>query len=51
MALGEDLDMALFKFAKSILNNEFIDVYNEGKMWRDFTYIDDLTESISLLKK
>ena len=42
-------DMALFKFVKSILNNEPIDVYNEGKMWRDFTYIDDLTESISLL--
>lgn len=35
-------DMALFKFTKAILNNDAIDVYNYGKMTRDFTYIDDL---------
>ncbi len=39
-------DMALFKFTKSILQNEKIDVYNYGKMKRDFTYIDDLVESV-----
>jgi UDP-glucuronate 4-epimerase len=39
-------DMALFKFTKAILNGDFIDVYNEGKMWRDFTYIDDIIEGI-----
>ena len=42
-------DMALFKFTKSILNNEFIDVYNNGDMIRDFTYIDDIVKSIFLL--
>jgi len=44
-------DMALFKFTKSILNNQPIDVYNFGKMQRDFTYIDDLVLSISKLLK
>jgi len=34
-------DMALFKFTKSILKGEHIDVYNFGKHKRDFTYIDD----------
>ena len=34
-------DMALFKFTKNILNNKKIDVYNNGKMNRSFTYIDD----------
>lgn len=42
-------DMALFKFTKSILNGDPIDVYNNGKMQRDFTYIDDLTTGIRLL--
>jgi UDP-glucuronate 4-epimerase len=42
-------DMALFKFTKAILNGEKIDVYNYGDMKRDFTYIDDLVASISLL--
>ena len=42
-------DMAIFKFTKAILNNEKIDVYNYGDMRRDFTYIDDLIESIRLL--
>ncbi|RDL17374.1 NAD-dependent epimerase [Serratia fonticola] len=39
-------DMALFKFAKAIVNNKTIDVYNNGMMTRDFTYIDDVIESI-----
>lgn len=42
-------DMALFKFTKAILNGEPIDVYNRGKMKRDFTYIGDLVEGITLL--
>ena len=39
-------DMALFKFVDSIYNNKPIDVYNNGNMWRDFTYISDLVECI-----
>ena len=39
-------DMALFLFTKAILNNQPIDVYNFGKMKRDFTYIDDIVEGI-----
>jgi UDP-glucuronate 4-epimerase len=39
-------DMALFKFTKSILENRPIDVYNYGKMERDFTYIDDIVEGV-----
>ena len=39
-------DMALFSFTKSILNNEPIKVFNNGNMFRDFTYIDDIVESI-----
>lgn len=39
-------DMALFIFATKMLKNEPIDVYNHGKMLRDFTYIDDILESI-----
>ena len=39
-------DMALFIFTKSILNNEPINVFNNGKMIRDFTYIDDIVESL-----
>ena len=42
-------DMALFKFTKAILSDETIDVYNHGKMSRDFTYIDDLVKGIRLL--
>lgn len=42
-------DMALFKFASSILNNKPIDVFNFGEMFRDFTYIDDLVKAIRLL--
>jgi len=42
-------DMALFKFTKSILNKKKIDIYNRGKLYRDFTYIDDVVKSVSLL--
>ena len=42
-------DMALFKFVKSINKGNSIDVYNNGNMSRDFTYIDDLVKAISLL--
>ncbi len=42
-------DMALFKFTKNILLGEPIDVYNNGNMLRDFTYIDDLVKAIFLL--
>ncbi len=40
-------DMVLFKFTKAILNNKPIDLYNNGNMKRDFTYIDDIVESIT----
>ncbi len=39
-------DMALFLFTRAILNNEPINVFNHGKMIRDFTYIDDIVEGI-----
>jgi len=45
-------DMALFKFTKGILANKKIDIYNNGKMYRDFTYIDDIVNGIeSLINK
>ncbi len=37
-------DMALFLFTKAILSNQPIDVFNEGRMQRDFTFIDDIVE-------
>lgn len=40
-------DMALFKFTKGIIDGTTIDVYNNGKMYRDFTYVDDLVKGIS----
>lgn len=42
-------DMALFKFTKAILENTPIEIYNNGDMERDFTYIDDLAKAIVLL--
>ena len=42
-------DMALFKFVSNIINNKPIDIYNNGEMYRDFTYIDDLITGIKLL--
>ncbi len=40
-------DMALFKFTKGILDGTPIDIYNHGKMWRDFTYVSDLVRGIA----
>lgn len=39
-------DMALFKFTRAILNDQPIEVFNRGDMRRDFTYIDDISESV-----
>ena len=39
-------DMALFKFTKGIIEDTPIDVYNHGKMQRDFTFVDDLVSAI-----
>ncbi len=39
-------DMAYFKFTKAILEGKEIDVYNNGEMQRDFTYIDDIVEGV-----
>jgi len=39
-------DMALFLFTKAILSGQPIEVFNEGKMRRDFTYIDDIVEGV-----
>ncbi|QGY29414.1 NAD-dependent epimerase [Pantoea cypripedii] len=43
-------DMALFKFTRAMLAGEPIDVYNNGQMMRDFTYIDDIAEAIVRLQ-
>lgn len=42
-------DMALFKFVDAILDGRPIDIYNNGDMYRDFTYVDDLVRGIRLL--
>ena len=42
-------DMALFLFTKSIISNNTINIFNNGQMIRDFTYIDDISESIKRL--
>ena len=42
-------DMALFKFTKGIINKKKIDIYNQGKMYRDFTYIDDIIDGVCAL--
>lgn len=42
-------DMALFLFTKAILEDKAIDVFNNGKMRRDFTYIDDIVTGIERL--
>ena len=39
-------DMAYFKFAKKIMNGEPIQIYNNGDMYRDFTYIDDVVTGV-----
>lgn len=42
-------DMALFRFVEAILDDRPIDLYNNGDMYRDFTYVDDLVRAIALL--
>jgi len=42
-------DMALFKFAEAMLDDRPIEVFNEGRLERDFTYIDDLVEAVTRL--
>ena len=42
-------DMALFKFTKGIIDGTPIDIYNNGEMFRDFTYVEDLVRGIRLL--
>ena len=45
-------DMAYFKFTKKILAGKKIDIYNKGKMYRDYTYVDDIVDGIyKLLNK
>ena len=45
-------DMAYFKFTKNILEGKKINIYNRGKMYRDYTYIDDIVNGIyKLLNK
>jgi UDP-glucuronate 4-epimerase len=39
-------DMALFKFTKNILEGKAIEVFNNGNMVRDFTYVDDIVEGV-----
>ena len=39
-------DMAYYKFAKKIMAGETLEIYNNGDMRRDFTYIDDVTEAL-----
>jgi len=40
-------DMALFLFTKAIIENQPIEVFNNGEMWRDFTYVGDIAEGIA----
>jgi UDP-glucuronate 4-epimerase len=42
-------DMAYYKFTRSILEGKPITLYKGGEMWRDFTYVDDVTRAIALL--
>ncbi|MGU3493503.1 NAD-dependent epimerase [Xanthobacteraceae bacterium A53D] len=42
-------DMALFRFVCAMLNDAPIDIYGEGRMSRDFTYVDDLVEAVARL--
>ena len=39
-------DMAYFKFTKNILKGKKVDIFNNGKMYRDYTYIDDIVDGI-----
>lgn len=44
-------DMSPFLFIDGIIHNQPIKVFNNGNMWRDFTYIDDITESVVRISK
>ena len=44
-------DMAYYMFTKNILEGKKIDVFGHGKMWRDFTYIDDIVNAIEKIIK
>jgi UDP-glucuronate 4-epimerase len=44
-------DMAPYKFARAIVRGETIDVFNYGRMHRDFTYIDDVVEAVVRLAR
>lgn len=44
-------DMAYFKFAEAIMNSRPIDVYNNGDLLRDFTYIDDVVRAVLLVAR
>lgn len=44
-------DMALFKFTRAMMHDQVIDVYNQGNMRRDFTYIDDIAEVVMRLQE
>ena len=44
-------DLALYKFVSAMLEGRSIDVYNNGEMFRDFTYVADLVKAIGLLIK
>lgn len=44
-------DMALFMFTKNILEGKTINVFNDGNMQRDFTYVDDIVEGVFRLTK
>jgi len=44
-------DMALFLFTKAILEGRPIEIFNEGRMERDFTYIDDIVEGVVRIAK
>jgi UDP-glucuronate 4-epimerase len=44
-------DMALFLFTRAILNNEPINLFNNGDMLRDFTYVDDIVSGIDRIKE
>jgi UDP-glucuronate 4-epimerase len=39
-------DMAIFKFVRAVLAGQPIDVYNNGQMRRDFTYVDDVVDAV-----
>tara|TARA_B100000963_G_C22545088_1_gene634060 strand:- start:138 stop:1142 length:1005 start_codon:yes stop_codon:yes gene_type:complete len=44
-------DMAYYSFTEKISSGKPIEVYNNGEMYRDFTYIDDVTEAIGMIYK